>query len=94
MSHVCSRFSVAGEVVGSIFIFFLMRFVYSLGETTERYICVSHFGIFSSNLICGAQTSVSVVSPKEKTNLIRKKMNIDPTTSPVTEKREHTWLIF
>jgi hypothetical protein len=31
---------------------------------------------------------LSVVSAKEKTNLIRKKMNIDPTTSTVTEKRE------
>jgi hypothetical protein len=45
--------------------------------------------IFPSNLICDAQTSFSVVSAKEKTNLIRKKMNIDPTTSTVTEKREH-----
>jgi hypothetical protein len=39
---------------------------------------------------CGTQIYLSVVSAKEKTNLMRKKMNIDPTTSTMTEKREHT----
>jgi hypothetical protein len=38
--HECSRFSVMVEVVGSIFIFFLMRFVFSFAEPTDRYICV------------------------------------------------------
>jgi hypothetical protein len=35
-----------------------------------------------------------VASAKEKTNLIRKTMNIDPTTSTLKEKREHTSFCF
>jgi hypothetical protein len=90
---VCSRFSVTVEVVGSIFIFFLMRFVFSVAETTEKDVCVSQIRFEDEKPKCDTQIYLSVVSAKEKTNLIRKKMNIDPTTSTVTEKREHTCLI-
>ena len=37
----CSRFSVTVEVVGSIFIFLIVRFVFSFAGMTEKYVCAS-----------------------------------------------------
>jgi hypothetical protein len=71
-----------------------MRFFFSFAETTEKEFCVSQIRFEHKMPKCDTQISFSVVSAKEKKNLIRKNMNIDPTTSTVTEKREHTSLDF